>query len=551
MGMRKFIMACFAVLVANVSCEKIANKPTGKPFVPTPEIKVTPASTAELDATGGTVTLTLIANKDWLVQGVPDWMTVSPEAGKASYSSQSVVVTVSQNPGGVREAILTFAIDGASCDVQIRQKHGFDSDAPDGVIFYEKFDKSMGDFTVNDVKLPEQIPVIWEFSSKYVCMKATAFANPNNYASESWLISPEIQLPSGKSYLTFEHAGGFFGTASNEATVWISKNGGDWVQLVIDPKNYPSTWNFIFAGSWDLTKYAGSTVKIAFKYSSTQAKAGTWEVREVLIATGDYNETAAPNIDPKKVDWMELPAMDNTAYGYYSHSFAMSSKAYRNYTFAWSQKDHASAWVAYPLSKTYTNKAVQRTDAWAYDPLLGSELSAAPFSGYAGNYARGHQLPSADRLCCREANEQTFYGTNIVPQLNEHNEGIWAGLEDHVRWVANDSDTTYVVTGCILNGATEFSTDSDGKKVTIPTAFFKALLRYEANSSGNVWTGAAFYTDHKQYSNHDFKAISMSIDELEQKTGYDFFVNLVDKIGADAAAAVEAQDPTKYSVWGL
>jgi hypothetical protein len=58
-------------------------------------------------------------------------------------------------------------------------------------------------------------------------MKATAFANPNNYASESWLISPEIQLPSGKSYLTFEHAGGFFGTSSNEATVWISKNGGD------------------------------------------------------------------------------------------------------------------------------------------------------------------------------------------------------------------------------------------------------------------------------------------------------------------------------------
>ena len=120
-----------------------------------------------------------------------------------------------------------------------------------------------------------------------------------------------------------------------------------------------------------------------------------------------------------------------------------------------------------------------------------------------------------------------------------------------MRWVANDSDTTYVVTGCILNGATEFSTDSDGKKVTIPTAFFKALLRYEANASGNVWTGAAFYTDHKQYSNHDFKAISMSIDELEQKTGFDFFVNLTNKIGADAAAAVEAQDPTKYSVWGL
>ena len=536
-------MAFIAVLVTMVSCDK----PTKNPSTVQPSaIKVTPAEPAMVPEQGGSLTLNLASREDWEAQDVPSWISVSPASGAGAYTPQVLTVTVAANTGEAREGVLKFVNENSSAEVKIKQNNGGSS-----VIFYEKFDQSMGDFTVKDVTVPQEHPVIWEFSSKYVCMKATAFANPNNYASESWLISPDIKLPSGKSYLTFEHAGGFFGTASNEATVWISKNGGDWVQLVIDPKNYPSTWNFIFAGSWDLTKYAGSTVKIAFKYSSTLAKAGTWEVREVLIATGDYNETAAPNIDPKKVDWMELPAMDNTAYGYYSHSFAMSSKAYRNYTFAWSQKDHASAWVAYPLSKTYTNKAVQRTDAWAYDPLLGSELSAAPFSGYAGNYARGHQLPSADRLCCREANEQTFYGTNIVPQLNEHNEGIWAGLEDHVRWVANDSDTTYVVTGCILNGATEFSTDSDGKKVTIPTAFFKALLRYDADSSGNVWTGAAFYTDHKQYSNHDFKAISMSIDELEQKTGYDFFVNLVDKIGADAAAAVEAQDPTKYSVWGL
>jgi DNA/RNA endonuclease G (NUC1) len=544
MKIKSFVMAFIAVLVTMVSCDK----PTKNPSTVQPSaIKVTPAEPAMVSEQGGSLTLNLASREDWEAQDVPSWISVSPASGAGAYTPQVLTVTVAANTGEAREGVLKFVNENSSAEVKIKQNSGGSS-----VIFYEKFDQSMGDFTVKDVTVPQEIPVIWEFSSKYVCMKATAFANPNNYASESWLISPDIKLPSGKSHLTFEHAGGFFGTASNEATVWISKdNGTKWDQLVIDSKNYPSTWNFIFAGSWDLSKYAGNTVKIAFKYSSTATKAGTWEIREVKVATGEYNAATAPTVDPKKVGWMELPAMDNTAYGYYSHSFTMSSKAYRNYTFAWSQKDHAAAWVAYPLCKTYTNKAVQRTDAWAYDPLLGSELSAAPFSGYAGDYARGHQLPSADRLCCREANEQTFYGTNIVPQLNEHNEGIWAGLEDHVRWVANDSDTTYVVTGCILKGATEFSTDSDGKKVTIPTAFFKALLRYEANASGNVWTGAAFYTDHKQYSNHDFKAISMSIDELEQKTGYDFFVNLVDKIGADAAAAVEAQDPTKYSVWGL
>lgn len=544
MKIKSFVMAFIAVLVTMVSCDK----PTKNPSTVQPSaIKVTPAEPAMVSEQGGSLTLNLASREDWEAQDVPSWISVSPASGAGAYTPQVLTVTVAANTGEAREGVLKFVNENSSAEVKIKQNSGGSS-----VIFYEKFDQSMGDFTVKDVTVPQEIPVIWEFSSKYVCMKATAFANPNNYASESWLISPDIKLPSGKSHLTFEHAGGFFGTASNEATVWISKdNGTKWDQLVIDSKNYPSTWSFIFAGSWDLSKYAGNTVKIAFKYSSTATKAGTWEIREVKVATGEYNAATAPTVDPKKVGWMELPAMDNTAYGYYSHSFTMSSKAYRNYTFAWSQKDHAAAWVAYPLCKTYTNKAVQRTDAWAYDPLLGSELSAAPFSGYAGDYARGHQLPSADRLCCREANEQTFYGTNIVPQLNEHNEGIWAGLEDHVRWVANDSDTTYVVTGCILKGATEFSTDSDGKKVTIPTAFFKALLRYEANASGNVWTGAAFYTDHKQYSNHDFKAISMSIDELEKKTGYDFFVNLVDKIGADAAAAVEAQDPTKYSVWGL
>lgn len=544
MKIKSFVMAFIAVLATMASCDKPTKTPVSQPSV----IKVSPAEPAEVPEGGGTLTLNLASRKDWEVQDVPSWISVSPDSDAGAYTPQSISVTVLPNQGDAREAILKFVTEDSSAEVKIKQKEGGSS-----VIFYEKFDQSMGDFTVKDVTVPQEIPVIWEFSSQYVCMKATAFANPNNYASESWLISPDIQLPAGKSYLTFEHAGGYFGTAANEATVWISKdNGKKWEQLVIDSKNYPTSWTFIFAGSWDLTKYAGNTVKIAFKYSSTASKAGTWEVREVKIATGEYVAVTAPTVDPKKVAWMELPAMDNTAYAYYSHSFAMNNKPYRNYTFAWSQKDLVATWVAYPLSTTYTNKVVQRAeDAWAYDPLLGKDLSPAPFSGYAGDYDRGHQIPSADRLCSRDANDQTFYGTNIAPQLASHNQGLWAQLEDHVRAIANASDTTYVVTGCLLEGATEFSTDSDGKKVTIPTAFFKALLRYEANATGNVWTGAAFFTDHKQYSSYTLKSFAMSIDELEQKTGFDFFVNLKDKIGAEAAAAVEAQDPTKYSVWGL
>lgn len=250
----------------------------------------------------------------------------------------------------------------------------------------------------------------------------------------------------------------------------------------------------------------------------------------------------------KATGWMELPAMDDPNLGYYSHSFKMNGNKYRNYSFGWSQKDRVALWVAYPLCKLYINGSAGRTEAWALDPLLGND-SAAPFGGYAGSYARGHQLPSADRQCCDEANAQTFYGTNMTPQLNEHNSGIWSELEGKVRVYADKSDTTYVVTGVILSSSSKKEKDSNGNSVTIPDAYFKALLKYSTKSTLGTWNAAAFYLEHRKYTGGISKEHSMSIDELEAITGIDFFVNLPAKVGADQAAKIEAADPATSSVW--
>lgn len=262
------------------------------------------------------------------------------------------------------------------------------------------------------------------------------------------------------------------------------------------------------------------------------------------------DQTPAPEMstDLAKTDWLELPALDNPNLGYYSHSFEMDGKVYRNYSFGWSQKDRVALWVAYPLCKLYTNGSAGRTNAWALDPLLGED-SAAPFGGYAGNYARGHQLPSADRQCSKEANAQTFYGTNMTPQLNEHNERIWADLESKVRGYANSSDTTYVVTGVMVSSTSKIEKDSYGKNVTVPDAYFKAVLKYSKSSTLGAWNAAAFYLEHKAYSGSVGKEHSMSIDELEEMTGIDFFVNLPAKIGADQATKVESAIPANSSVW--
>lgn len=259
-----------------------------------------------------------------------------------------------------------------------------------------------------------------------------------------------------------------------------------------------------------------------------------------------------PDTDLAKVSWLELPAMDNPDLGYYSHSFEMNGKEYRNYSFGWSQKDLVALWMAYPLCSMYTNKTVSRTDAWAYDPILGPEYSPAPFGGYGGSYARGHQVPSADRLCSINANVQTFYGSNMTPQLNAHNEGIWQTLESKVRTLANTSDTTYVVTGCVVDGSTTFTQDSDGKKMTVPVGYYKVLLRYSKSSTISTWAAMAFYTEHKSYSGStSLRSLAMSVDELEEMLGMDFFVNLPAKLGEERAAALEAEDPLTNSIWGL
>lgn len=263
----------------------------------------------------------------------------------------------------------------------------------------------------------------------------------------------------------------------------------------------------------------------------------------------DPDPDPVPDVNPVKTAWLELPAMDNEDLTYVTHNFKMNGKTYRNYSLGWSQDHYVALWVAYPLCSMYTNKTVSRTDAWAYDPVLGKAYSSAPFGGYGGSYARGHQLPSADRLCSYDANAQTFYGSNMTPQLNAHNEGIWQELETKVRTIANKSDTTYVVTGCIVAGSKTTTTDSDGNRMTVPTAYFKALLRYSNASTLGQWNAAAFYLEHRSYSESIGKQHSMSIDELEKITGMDFFVNLPAKVGADQAAKIEAADPASSSVW--
>ena len=340
------------------------------------------------------------------------------------------------------------------------------------------------------------------------------------------------------------------------------KCSGDWTLTLVEDDAQPE-WASLSVDSGTGDK---SNVRFSWKTNSTEVDRTLTIVLDNGVKSsyctftqyaGEYRPDDTPddedpvqtgNVDLTKTGWMELPSMDNPDLGYFTHSFKMDGKKYRNFSFGWSQKDRVALWVAYPLCKLYTNGSAGRTNAWALDPLLG-DLSAAPFGGYAGDYARGHQLPSADRQCCDEANAQTFYGTNMTPQLNEHNEGIWSALESKVRNIANGSDTTYVVTGVIVSASSKKEKDSYDNNVTIPDAYFKVLLRYSKSSTLGQWNAAAFYLEHRKYSENLGKQHSMSVDELEEMTGIDFFVNLPAKVGEAQAAKIEAAVPADVALW--
>ena len=150
--------------------------------------------------------------------------------------------------------------------------------------YLESFATSQGYFVINDVLLSGALTYVWSQSTGYSCMVASGYKS-GCVESESWLISPSISLAGSTApAVSFEHCHKFAGTPSEELTLWVSDNdGADWTQLAISTYGTNSNYNFV-TNTTDLTPYAGKTIKIAFKYISTTAAAGTWEVKNFKVA---------------------------------------------------------------------------------------------------------------------------------------------------------------------------------------------------------------------------------------------------------------------------
>lgn len=173
---------------------------------------------------------------------------------------------------------------------------------PEGAIFSETFSASQGNFTIDDKSLAEGLTYIWKHDAQYHYMKASAFVNGKSYASESWLVSPEIDLSSEKAaFLSFMHTANKFPagkTAKDFVSLKISKDGTTWDNLTIPTWPAGTDWIFVSSGSIDLKAYLGSKVKIAFVYTSKDGESGSWEIKNVLVKAEGTTEPVGPTPEP-------------------------------------------------------------------------------------------------------------------------------------------------------------------------------------------------------------------------------------------------------------
>lgn len=236
--------------------------------------------------------------------------------------------------------------------------------------------------------------------------------------------------------------------------------------------------------------------------------------------------------------WLELPAVAESST---AAEYKIYSGDERNYTHYYDTSRYTSLWVAYPLESRHMG-SFSRPDNWSYNPQISTSDQVDLCShSYNDSYSRGHLIPNASRNGISAMQLQTFYVTNSVPQIQDNfNGGIWQQLEAALQGLAQ-SETLYIVTGVAFQKKGESKTvryttaKDDTKRVPVPNYFYKVALKVTTNASGVVTSASTigFWFEHKTYSD-SYTNYAVSVDQIEEWTGFDYFPNLPDNIEVSA-----------------
>lgn len=209
-----------------------------------------------------------------------------------------------------------------------------------------------------------------------------------------------------------------------------------------------------------------------------------------------------------------LPRVDEDGFLVYHSAMALF------YIDRWGQ----SKWVVHMILPDIAIGVETRTNDFRRDSLIPLEMPDK-IDYFNSGYDRGHLAPSADFRWSRRALSESYFYSNMSPQKPEFNRGKWSQVEDFLRqYVIYTGHPIFVVTGGLLHDSIQ-KTIGVNKKIKVPPYFYKIALDMQASPPRAIAFWMLNGTNTKPIINY-----VVSIDEVEQKTGIDFFYLLPDTL---------------------
>jgi endonuclease G len=191
------------------------------------------------------------------------------------------------------------------------------------------------------------------------------------------------------------------------------------------------------------------------------------------------------------------------------------------YGFVYDEEHEQAKWIAYCLTKKEALGTLERSDNFEEDQLVTSGTASDRDYAKSG-YDRGHLAPAADMRWSATSMDESFYYSNMSPQIPAFNRGIWKKLEGKVRSWAVELDSILIVTGPIL---TPNLPHIGSNQVSVPRYYYKAIVDFKGAHSKAI----AFVLPNSG-SKRPLMEFALSINELEKLTKIDFFYQLDDSL---------------------
>ena len=216
--------------------------------------------------------------------------------------------------------------------------------------------------------------------------------------------------------------------------------------------------------------------------------------------------------------------------------YGLPSKNYiehKAFILEYSEEHEQAKWISYIVTPDIANLGFARSNDFRIDPLVtsgttdsidyflydGSKPKKRRYEGYG--YDRGHLAASADLRWSKEALSESYYYSNISPQIPDFNREIWADLEGLLRKYVIDNNVSLAIISAPILTKDLPKIKQSPNGVSIPKQFIK--IAYDTTNGRSI----AFLMPNKKLPNPP-SYYAMSIDDLEQITSYNYFPNIDD-----------------------